>query len=176
MAGPREALWHGLIRKNHGCSHIIIGRDHAGPGLNSKNKPFYGPYDAQTLFKAHQEEMGIEMVDFRQMVYIKELDKYEPLDEISNKNLTTLNISGTELRRRLDEGLNIPAWFSFPEVVTELNKARPPKSSQGFTIFFTGLWFWKVYHSKRYYDEVNGARWKTRYTIRRGYSQKKLIL
>ncbi|MGB0634252.1 MAG: bifunctional sulfate adenylyltransferase/adenylylsulfate kinase [Paracoccaceae bacterium] len=139
MAGPREALWHGLIRKNHGCSHIIVGRDHAGPGLNSKNEPFYGPYDAQTLFKMHQEEMGIEMVDFRQMVYVKELDKYEPLDEISNKSLTTLNISGTELRERLDEGLSIPAWFSFPEVVTELKKARPPKSSQGFTIFFTGL-------------------------------------
>ena len=140
MAGPREAVWHGLIRKNHGCTHIIIGRDHAGPGANSKGEDFYGPYDAQDLFRAHAEEIGIEMVDFKHMVYVQERAQYEPADEIEDKeNVTILNISGTELRRRLAEGLEIPEWFSFPEVVTELRRTRPPRSKQGFTVFFTGF-------------------------------------
>jgi len=140
MAGPREAVWHGLIRKNHGCTHFIVGRDHAGPGKNSAGEDFYGPYDAQDLFRTHQEEMGIEMVDFKHMVWVQERAQYEPMDEIKDKDdVTILNISGTELRRRLAEGLEIPEWFSFPEVVTELRRTRPPRSKQGFTVFFTGL-------------------------------------
>ncbi|MFT4999532.1 MAG: sulfate adenylyltransferase, partial [Planctomycetota bacterium] len=113
MAGPREAVWHGLIRKNHGCTHFIVGRDHAGPGKNSAGEDFYGPYDAQDLFREHQAEMGIEMVDFKHMVYVQERMQYEPANEVE-KGLTVLNISGTELRRRLNEGLEIPEWFSFP--------------------------------------------------------------
>ncbi|WP_397543608.1 bifunctional sulfate adenylyltransferase/adenylylsulfate kinase [Roseovarius salis] len=140
MAGPREAVWHGLIRRNHGCTHFIVGRDHAGPGKNSQGEDFYGPYDAQELFRAHQDEIGIEMVDFKHMVYVQERAQYEPMDEIADKdNVTILNISGTELRRRLQEGLEIPDWFSFPEVVTELRRTRPPRAQQGFTVFFTGL-------------------------------------
>ncbi|SDX13853.1 bifunctional sulfate adenylyltransferase/adenylylsulfate kinase [Litoreibacter albidus] len=140
MAGPREAVWHGLIRKNHGCTHFIVGRDHAGPGKNSAGEDFYGPYDAQDLFREHQEEMGIEMVDFKHMVYVQERAQYEPADEIEDReNVTILNISGTELRRRLAEGLEIPEWFSFPQVVSELRKSRPPRASQGFTVFFTGF-------------------------------------
>ena len=140
MAGPREAVWHGLIRKNHGCTHFIVGRDHAGPGNNSKGEDFYGPYDAQDLFREHQEEMGIEMVDFKHMVYVQERAQYEPADEIADReNVTILNISGTELRRRLAEGLEIPEWFSFPEVVRELRRTKPPRSQQGFTVFFTGF-------------------------------------
>ncbi len=138
MAGPREAVWHGLIRKNHGCTHFIVGRDHAGPGKNSAGEEFYGPYDAQDLFRAYQEEMGIEMMDFKHMVYVQERAQYEPADEIE-EGVTVLNISGTELRRRLSEGLEIPEWFSFPEVVAELRKTRPPRSKQGFTVFFTGF-------------------------------------
>ena len=138
MAGPREAVWHGLIRKNHGCTHFIIGRDHAGPGKNSAGEDFYGPYEAQDLFRAHEDEMGIEMVDFKHMVYVQERAQYEPADEIE-EDVTVLNISGTELRRRLSEGLEIPEWFSFPEVVAELRKTRPPRSQQGFTVFFTGF-------------------------------------
>jgi len=138
MAGPREAVWHGLIRKNHGCTHFIVGRDHAGPGKNSAGSDFYGPYDAQDLFRTHEKEMGIEMVDFKHMVYVQERAQYEPADEIE-KGLTVLNISGTELRRRLTEGLEIPEWFSFPEVVKELRRTRPPRSQQGFTVFFTGF-------------------------------------
>ncbi|MEO3413656.1 bifunctional sulfate adenylyltransferase/adenylylsulfate kinase [Roseovarius sp. CAU 1744] len=140
MAGPREAVWHGLIRKNHGCTHFIVGRDHAGPGKNSAGEDFYGPYDAQDLFREHEAEIGIEMVDFKHMVYVQERAQYEPMDEIADKdNVTILNISGTELRRRLAEGLEIPEWFSFPEVVKELRRTRPPRSKQGFTVFFTGF-------------------------------------
>ncbi|SIS84740.1 bifunctional sulfate adenylyltransferase/adenylylsulfate kinase [Phaeovulum vinaykumarii] len=140
MAGPREAVWHGLIRKNHGCTHMIVGRDHAGPGKNSAGEDFYGPYDAQDLFRQYQDEIGIEMVDFKHMVYVQERAQYEPADEIADKDqVTILNISGTELRRRLREGLEIPEWFSFPEVVNELRRTSPPRAKQGFTVFFTGL-------------------------------------
>ncbi len=140
MAGPREAVWHGLIRANHGCTHFIVGRDHAGPGKNSAGEDFYGPYDAQDLFREYQSEIGCEMVDFKHMVYVQERAQYEPNDEIEDRdNVTILNISGTELRRRLREGLEIPEWFSFPEVVKELRRTSPPRSDQGFTVFFTGF-------------------------------------
>lgn len=138
MAGPREAVWHGIIRRNHGCTHMIVGRDHAGPGKNSNGENFYGPYDAQDLFRKHMDEIGVEMVDFKQMVYVQERAQYEPADEVGS-DATVLNISGTELRRRLREGLDIPEWFSFPEVVTELRRRYPPRSQQGFTVFFTGF-------------------------------------
>ena len=140
MAGPREAVWHGLIRKNHGCTHFIVGRDHAGPGNNSQGEDFYGPYDAQDLCREHQEEMGIEMVDFKHMVWVSERSQYEAMDEIKDKDdVTILNISGTELRRRLAEGLEIPEWFSFPQVVAELRRTKPARSKQGFTVFLTGF-------------------------------------
>ena len=138
MAGPREAVWHGLIRGNHGCTHFIVGRDHAGPGKNSVGKDFYGPYDAQELFRNLQNEINVEMVDFKNMVYVQERAQYEPADKVET-GFTVLNISGTELRRRLSEGLDIPDWFSFPQVVTELRRSHPPRAKQGFTVFFTGL-------------------------------------
>lgn len=138
MAGPREAVWHGLIRKNHGVTHFIVGRDHAGPGKNSQGVDFYGPYDAQTLFREHEAEMGITMVDFKHMVYVQEKAQYYPANEVP-EGTTVLDISGTELRRRLREGLDIPEWFSFPEVVTQLRKTSPARDKQGFTVFFTGL-------------------------------------
>jgi sulfate adenylyltransferase len=138
MAGPREAVWHGIIRKNHGCTHMIVGRDHAGPGKNSQGKDFYGPYDAQELFKTHAAEIGIEMVDFKQMVYVQEKSQYYPVDEVPEGS-TVLDISGTELRRRLQEGIEIPDWFSFPAVVDELRRTRPARHKQGFTVFFTGF-------------------------------------
>ena len=138
MAGPREAIWHGLIRANHGCTHFIVGRDHAGPGKNSEGRDFYGLYDAQDLFKQYQDEIGIKMVDFKNMVYVEERAQYYPSNELP-KNSTVLEISGTEMRRRLMEGLEIPDWFSFPEVIQELRRSLPPRSKQGFTVFFTGL-------------------------------------
>jgi sulfate adenylyltransferase len=138
MAGPREAVWHALIRKNYGCTHFIVGRDHAGPGNNKQGKPFYGPYDAQDLMRELEGELDITMVPFKNMVYVEELAQYQPEDEVG-KNVRTLDISGTELRRRLREGLEIPEWFSFPEVVAELRRTHPPRYEQGFTVFFTGL-------------------------------------
>jgi sulfate adenylyltransferase len=138
MGGPREAVWHAIIRKNHGCTHLVVGRDHAGPGADSTGKPFYGPYDAQELLSKHEAELGMAMVDFRMMVYAPELDTYFPEDEIP-AGVKTVNISGTELRDRLATGREIPTWFSYPEVVTELRRTHPPRAKQGFTVFFTGL-------------------------------------
>ena len=138
MGGPREALWHALIRKNYGCTHFIVGRDHAGPGMDSEGKPFYGPYDAQELMQEYADELDITMVPFKNMVYVEDRAEYQPQDEVA-KEAKVLQISGTELRRRLREGLEIPEWFSFPEVITELRKTHPPRHKQGFTVFFTGL-------------------------------------
>ncbi len=139
MGGPREAIWHALIRKNHGCSHFIVGRDHAGPGSDpATKKPFYGPYEAQEVFKKHEADIGVTMVPFNMMVYLEGQDKYVPDDEVKNGD-RVLNISGTELRQRLNEGRDIPGWFTYPEVVSELRRSFPPRHKQGVTIFFTGL-------------------------------------
>jgi sulfate adenylyltransferase len=139
MGGPREAIWHALIRKNHGVTHFIVGRDHAGPGSDpATKKPFYGPYEAQEVFKKHEADIGVTMVPFNMMVYLEAQDKYVPDDEVKNGD-RVLNISGTELRQRLNEGRDIPAWFTYPEVVAELRRSFPPRHKQGVTIFFTGL-------------------------------------
>ncbi|MGF1620135.1 MAG: bifunctional sulfate adenylyltransferase/adenylylsulfate kinase [Rhodomicrobiaceae bacterium] len=138
MAGPREALWHALIRRNYGCTHFIVGRDHAGPGNNSAGQPFYGPYDAQELVAQFRDEIGIEMVPFKEMVYLQNRKQYAPADEIQPGE-AILNLSGTELRRRLQSGEDIPSWFSYPSVIAELRRTHPPRERQGFTIFFTGL-------------------------------------
>ncbi len=138
MAGPREVLFHAIIRKNYGCTHLIVGRDHAGPGNDSSGKPFYGPYEAQQVMARHEEELGITMVPFNMMVYLEEHDSYVPQDEVP-AGARTLNISGTELRDRLNQGKDIPEWFTYPEVAQELRKTYPPRHQQGLTVFFTGL-------------------------------------
>ncbi len=138
MGGPREAVWHAIIRKNHGVTHFIVGRDHAGPGSDSSGKPFYGPYDAEELLSRHEEELGVSMVPFKMMVYLEDRDAYAPIDEVP-EGTRTLSISGTELRERLADGREIPDWFTYPEVVEELRRTHPPRSKQGFTVFFTGL-------------------------------------
>jgi sulfate adenylyltransferase len=138
MGGPREAVWHAIIRKNHGVTHFIVGRDHAGPGSDSSGTPFYGPYDAQELLSRHEDELGVSMVPFKLMVYLEDRDTYAPIDEVPD-GARTLSISGTELRERLAEGREIPEWFTYPEVVEELRRTHPPRSKQGFTVFFTGL-------------------------------------
>ena len=138
MAGPREAVWHALIRKNYGCTHIVIGRDHAGPGKDKNGNDYYGPYEAQELVIKHQSEMGIEMVPFKMMVYVQDLDEYMEITKVP-KEQKTLFISGTELRHKLEHNQEIPEWFSYPDVVEELHKVYPPKDKQGFTVFFSGL-------------------------------------
>jgi len=138
MGGPREALWHALIRKNYGCTHLIVGRDHAGPGLNKEGNPFYGPYDAQEMLQKFEEEIGIKMVPFKFLVYLPDENIYKPIDEIpSETNYKT--VSGTQLRDYLDKGKDIPEWFTYKEVANELQKSQPPISKRGFTVFFTGL-------------------------------------
>ena len=138
MGGPREAVWHAIIRKNHGCTHLIVGRDHAGPGSDSTGTPFYGPYDAQELLRQHEAELGVTMVPFKMMVYVEESDSYTPVDEVP-RGKRTLNLSGTELRQRLADGKDVPAWFTFSDVFEELRRSHPPRHRQGFTVFFTGL-------------------------------------
>ena len=138
MAGPREALWHAIIRKNYGCNMFIVGRDHASPGAGKDGQPFYGPYDAQDLLKEHEKELGIKMVPFQLMVYVPAKDAYVPKDELEENEEFNM-ISGTDLRDRLRNDEEIPEWFSYPEVVAELRRFRPALDKRGFTVFFTGL-------------------------------------
>ncbi len=138
MAGPREALWHGLVRKNFGCTHFIVGRDHAGPGKDPRGQPFYGPYEAQELFSQYEKEMDISLVPFQQVVYVEDRAQYIPIDE-TTPDMRIKTLTGTEFRRRLNEGLEIPDWFSYPEILAELRKRYPPRHKQGLTLFFTGL-------------------------------------
>ncbi|MBV8554981.1 MAG: bifunctional sulfate adenylyltransferase/adenylylsulfate kinase [Planctomycetaceae bacterium] len=139
MAGPREVLLHAIIRRNHGCSHFIVGRDHAGPGNDSTGKPFYPPYAAQESMAQLQDELGMEMVDFKQMVYLPDEDRYCPVDEVP-AGARTADISGTQVRDNyLAKGLQLPEWFSRPAVAEILNETSPPKFRQGLTIWFTGL-------------------------------------
>lgn len=138
MAGPREAVWHALIRKNYGATHFIVGRDHAGPGKDKNGKDFYGPYDAQKLARLYENEIGLTIIPFNEMVYVEDEQKYLPVDEVP-ESAKVLNISGTQLRKMLQEGLPIPEWFSYAEVVAELRKSFPLRDKQGVSIFFTGL-------------------------------------
>ena len=138
MGGPREALWHAIIRKNYGASHFIVGRDHAGPGKDAEGKPFYGPYAAQELLAKHEDELGIRIVPFPAMVYAANRDVYVPQTEVQPDD-EVRDISGTELRRRLHDGDTIPEWFTFPDVVKILRERHPAHAPQGFALFFTGL-------------------------------------
>jgi sulfate adenylyltransferase len=138
MGGPREAVWHAIIRRNHGVTHFIVGRDHAGPGSDSNGRPFYGAYEAQDLLRRYEDEIGVSLVTFRQMVYVQDRDEYLPEDEVP-AGAHVLSISGTDQRRRLNEGRDLPAWFTPPAVAAELRRSYPPRARQGFTVFFTGL-------------------------------------
>ena len=138
MAGPKEALWHAIIRKNYGCTHLIVGRDHAGPGAAANGEAFYEPYAAQQLLQEYEKEIEVALVPFKEMVYVEQKAQFVPEDE-TTPDMTVLRVSGTEFRRRLREGLEIPAWYSYPEIIEELRKAHPPRHLQGFTVFFTGL-------------------------------------
>jgi sulfate adenylyltransferase len=139
MAGPREALWHALIRRNYGANHLIIGRDHASPGKDSKGNPFYGPFDAQELVRNSYEELGVRPIPFRDMVYIPEEKRYEDVSRI-HPQTRTLSISGTEARELyMNRGLKLPEWFTRPEVAEILSETFPPLHLQGMCIWFTGL-------------------------------------
>ena len=139
MAGPREALWHALIRRNYGANHLIVGRDHAAPGSDSTGKPFYGPYDAQDLVARYSEELGVRMVPFRELVYLPDEDRFEEVDKIP-PHTRTASISGTRVREEyLNKGKALPEWFTRPETAAILAEAYPPRHRQGACIWFTGL-------------------------------------
>ena len=138
MAGPREALWHAIIRQNYGVTHMIVGRDHAGPGLDGSGRAFYRPYAAQELVARFADELAVAMVSFPQLGYVAETDSYEPVDEVP-PGTAVITISGTEVRRRLARGEPLPTWFTPPAVAAELGRRFPPLSQRGFTIFLTGL-------------------------------------
>ena len=139
LAGPREALWHALIRRNYGANYLIVGRDHASPGVDSSGKPFYGPYDAQKLVERFRDELGVVMVPFRELVYLTEESRYEEVSRIPVQ-ARTASISGTQVREEfLNNGKVLPAWFTRPEVAEILAETYPPRHRQGVCIWFTGL-------------------------------------
>lgn len=136
MGGPREAVWHAIVRKNYGCSHLIVGRDHAGPGAASDGTPFYGPYEAQELVEEYADELGVGIVSFQMVVYDATTDRYGTHEELGD-DADVKNLSGTQLRDLLNNGAEIPPWFSYPEVVSELRKSYPPKSRRGVVLILT---------------------------------------
>jgi sulfate adenylyltransferase len=136
LAGPREALWHALIRRNYGANHLIVGRDHASPGTDSQNRPFYGPYDAQLLVEQFSEELGVKVLPFQELVYLPESDRFEEASKAANG----MTLSGTQVREEyLDRGRELPAWFTRPEVAQILKEAYPPRHERGVCVWFTGL-------------------------------------
>jgi sulfate adenylyltransferase len=139
LAGPREALWHAIIRRNYGANYMIVGRDHASPGNDSQGKPFYGPYDAQELVERHQAETGVTPVPFQEFVYLPKEDRYEEVGKIPPE-VEIASLSGTEVREiYLNQGRSLPDWFTRPEVAQILMEAHPPRLKQGVCIWFTGL-------------------------------------
>jgi sulfate adenylyltransferase len=138
MAGPREALWHALIRKNYGATHFIVGRDHASAGNDSNGRPFHGPYEAQELVARHATEIGIQVLPFEELVYLASADLYVTRSEVPG-NAEVAALSGTELRRRLRDGIELPSWFTYPAIERELRKRHKSRAEQGFVVFFTGL-------------------------------------
>jgi sulfate adenylyltransferase len=139
MAGPREALWHAIIRRNYGATHFVVGRDHAGPGTDSNGKPFYGPYEAQTMMAQYGEEIGVEAVTFQELVYVHDEDRYVSRED-APEGAETAYISGTQVREEyLAQGKTLPAWFTRPETADILRQSYPPRDKQGLCLWFTGL-------------------------------------
>ena len=139
LAGPREAVWHAIIRRNFGANHLIVGRDHASPGKDSKGQPFYGPYDAQELLGRYSSEIEVQPLPFTELVYLPDEDRYEQVTDVPNGQ-RTISLSGTTVRENyLQNGLSLPKWFTRPEVAAILAQAHPPKHQQGFCLWFTGL-------------------------------------
>jgi sulfate adenylyltransferase len=139
MCGPREALWHAIIRRNHGATHFIIGRDHAGPGKDSNGNPFYGPYEAQMMLAQYGDELGVQPIEFKELVYLADEDRYEEGTNIP-KDARTFSISGTEVREDyLAKGEILPEWFTRQETAEILKQMYPPRHEQGVCLWFTGL-------------------------------------
>ena len=139
MAGPREAIWHAIIRRNFGANHFIVGRDHAGPGKNSKGKAFYNPAAARELLTQHSDEIGVKCLPYEEMVYLADEDRYEQVTDVP-PNRKVFSISGTQVRDQyLAKGRLLPPWFTRKETAEILSSAYPARNKQGFCIWFTGL-------------------------------------
>jgi sulfate adenylyltransferase len=139
MAGPREALWHALIRRNYGANHFIVGRDHASPGADSSGRPFYAPYAAQELVEEYGAELGVKAVPFKEVVYLPDQGRYEEASKLKGDR-RTLSLSGTRAREKyLDRGELLPDWYTRPEVARILAETYPPRHRQGVCVWFTGL-------------------------------------
>lgn len=139
MGGPREALWHAVIRRNYGANHLIVGRDHAGPGNDSSDRPFYEPYGAQELVAEHSDELGVRVVPFRELVYLPDEDRYAEASAVA-PGTAVKSISGTRVREQyLDRGVKLPDWYTRPEVAEILAESYPPRRRQGVCVWFTGL-------------------------------------
>ena len=139
MAGPREALWHAIIRRNYGATHFIVGRDHAGPGKDSHDRPFYGPYEAQAMMEQYAKEIGVQLMKFKELVYLADEERYEERTNIP-ENAHIFSISGTQVREEyLSKGEMLPDWFTRAETAEILKQMYPPRYQQGFCIWFTGL-------------------------------------
>jgi sulfate adenylyltransferase len=139
MAGPREALWHAIIRRNFGANMFIVGRDHASPGLDSSGRPFYDPYAAQELLADYAEETRVKPLAFSEFFYIPEENRYEESSKIPS-GVSTISLSGTQVREEyLQAGRQLPEWFTRPEVGAILAGSHPPRHRQGFCLWFTGL-------------------------------------
>jgi sulfate adenylyltransferase len=138
LAGPREALWHAILRRNYGATHFIVGRDHAGPGIDSTGRPFFGPEEAQRLAMAHAADIGVTILPFGELVYLPDEDRYEEAERVA-AGRRTISLSGTEVRGMLARGQALPAWFTRPETARILAGVQPPLHERGFCVWFTGL-------------------------------------
>ena len=139
MAGPREALWHAIIRRNYGANHLIVGRDHAGPGSDSQGKPFYGPYEAQIMVTQYANEVGVHPIEFKELVYLADSEQYEEVTKVE-EGVRVFSISGTQVREDyLAKGELLPEWFTRKETAEILQQMYPPRHQQGVCIWFTGL-------------------------------------
>jgi sulfate adenylyltransferase len=139
MAGPREALWHALINRNYGCTHFLVGPDHASPPKDGGGKTFYGKYEAQAFLRRFAGEIGIEIVAQPEYRYVPSRKAFAPEDEVRQQGLETTVLGQEDLRTLLVGGKEVPEWFSYPDVIEELRRVYPPRSREGFTLFFTGL-------------------------------------
>jgi len=138
LAGPKEALLHTIIAKNYGCTHFIVGRDHASPGADAPGNPFYESDAAHRMTEEYSRELEMTIIPFEELVYLPFEDEYQSVDQIP-QGVQYISFSSSDIRKRVRSGRRIPEWATFPEVVAELKKAYPSPDQQGFTIFLTGL-------------------------------------
>lgn len=140
MAGPREAVLNAIMRQNYGCSHIIIGPEHAAPpDVREQGRRFYRTYSAQEMVARHQDELNIRMVPIEEMAYVPKANRFMSMEQIERDGLSAAQFTESDLRKCLAHDVEVPKWFSHADVITELRKVCPPRSKQGITLFFTGL-------------------------------------